>query len=166
MHERQKDGRGFVSDLSRAIGALVALGTLYSLVVDVLNKVALLVTGRFRGMTAEQVSDAAPVAAPLIKVILPDPVAEVIIACIVVGVIVYYVLKWLCQEQWVQEPVQIKECWEEVKWYNPWSWVKAIVCTVKEVLKWVLKVICGWVWVAVIALVVICIVVVLIILLA
>ncbi len=45
-----------------------------------------------------------------------------------------------------------------MKWYNPFSWVVAIVCSIVEVLKWVLKLICGWVEIFVIILVVICIV--------
>lgn len=81
---------------------------------------------------------------PLFKIIfeLPEPVATIILVCVITGTITYLILKEVCEEEWVKEKVKVKECWEEVKWYNPFSWVKAIVCTVKEVLKWVLKQIC------------------------
>lgn len=138
---------------------LVGFLMLYSLVMRVVNRVAVLASGAAGEMTKQEALAATPVAAPGVTIVLPDPLAEVLIACIVLGVITYVVLKWLCHEEWVQEPVQVEECWEEVKWYNPWSWVVAVVCTVKEVLKWVLKQICGWVEVLVSALVIVCIVV-------
>jgi len=117
--------------------------------------------------TAEALSTT-PILAPLIGVSipLPGPLAEAYIVCIVVGVILYIVLKYLCAQEWVQERVQIKECWEEVKWYNPFSWFKALVCTIVEVLKWVLKTICKWTEVFVTILVITCIVITTIIILA
>ena len=67
-------------------------------------------------------------------------------------------LELICSWEWVQEPTQVEECWEEVTWYKPWSWGMAIVCTLVEVLKWVLKQICKWKKVLVIVLVITCII--------
>lgn len=156
----------FTIEVWRLLQLGVAFGALYSLVMHVVNKSYLLLSGAAQEMTMRQVANAAPVAAPGITVTLPDPVAEVVIVCIVLGVITYVVLKYLCKSEWVQETVQVEECWEEVKWYNPFSWFVAIVCTIVEVLKWVLKQICKWVEVVVTILVVACIIVTLIIIFA
>ena len=152
---------GGLIQLWRLAELFVAFTALYSLIAGVLNRIVTLASGAAGEMATRDALAAAPVATPAIgiSIPLPDPVAELVIVCIVLGVITYVVLKWLCHEEWVQETVEVEECWEEVKWYNPWSWVVAIVCTVKEVLKWVLKQICGWVEVLVSVLVVACIVV-------
>jgi|GEM_PF-2186210 len=123
---------------------------LYSLFAEVVNKVAIAFAGAVTAPLAVLVGIAIP---------LPDPIAELVIICIITGVITYVVLRYVCSEQWVQEPVNVRKCWEEITWWNPWSWVKSIVCTVVEVLKWVLKIICAWVEALVIILVVLCIVV-------
>lgn len=138
---------------------LVALGMLYALAAHTVNKAYLLFSGAYKTMTLSQIAAAAPVAAPGIIIPLPDPVAEIVLICIIGGIITYLILAWVCSEEWVQEPVEIEECWEEVEWYKPWEWVVAIVCTVVEVLKWVLKQICEWKEVIVSVLVIICIVV-------
>ena len=62
--------------------------------------------------------------------------------CIITAVILYYILEWVCSQRWVQEETSFEECWEEIVWWNPWSWVKTLVCVVREVTRWVLKVIC------------------------
>ena len=141
---------GVLVDLWRFTQLGVGFYALYSMVAHVASSI---------GALAADQPAARVVGAPGITVTLPDPLAEIIIACIVTGVLTYMLLKYLCQTEWVQEPVEVKKCWEEIKWYNPWSWVKAIVCTVVEVLKWVLKQICGWVEVLVVILVITCIIV-------
>lgn len=151
------------------LAQLVAVFTvLYGAVINVANKVSVLLTGPEAGATLAETLAATPVAAStlLVRIPLPDPLAEFIIFCIVTGIITYFVLKWICGYEWVQEKVKIKECWEEVKWYNPFSWFVAIVCTIVEVLKWVLKWICKWVEVLVVILVITCIVVAILIVLA
>lgn len=133
----------------------------YTWLATQVNRLSVLFSGDAAGMTSADALSATPVMAPIlgIKIPLPDPLAEAIIVCIVTGVILYVVLKYICSQEWVQEEVEIKECWEEIKWYNPWSWVKAIVCTIVEVLQWVLKTICKWTEVFVTALVVLCIII-------
>ena len=150
----------------RLMKEIVALGMLYSLAAHAINKAYLLFSGAYETMTLNQVAAAAPVLWVGITIPLPDPVAEILLICIIGGIITYLILAWVCSEEWVQEPVEIEECWEEVKWYNPFSWVKAIVCTVVEVLKWVLKQVCGWKEILVTILVVTCVVVGLIIVFA
>jgi hypothetical protein len=151
--------RELVTGVWRLTQLSVALGVLYSLVIQVANEATTLLAGTSGQASAHAHLTAAPVASPLIRVVwdLPDPLAEVIIVCIVTGVVTYFVLSWVCSRQWVQEKVSVEKCWEEVRWYNPFSWFSAIVCTVVEVLKWVLKLICGWTWVAVLGLVITCI---------
>lgn len=169
MHEIQRRvTRRFMADVWRLAQAGVALGALYSLVAHVVNMAYLLFTGGAEGLTVRQIAAAEPVWSAFIRIIVtvPDPIAEVVILCIVLGVITYVLLKYVCESEWVQETVEVEECWEEVKWYNPWSWVKAIVCTIVEVVKWVLKQICKWVKVVVTVLVIACIVVTLIIIFA
>ena len=148
-----------IIDVWRFLQLTVALGSLYTLLMRVINKGYLLFSGAAKDMTTSQIVSAQPVAAPGITIGLPNPIAEAAIVCIVVGVITYIALKFVCKSVWVQEPVQVKKCWEEVKWYNPFSWVVAIVCTIVEVLKWVLKQICNWVEVLVTVLVIACIVI-------
>ena len=153
----------FIIDIWRILQLTIALGSLYTLLMHVIYRGYLLFSGATKEMTMSQIASAQPVAAPGITIGLPDPIAEVVILCIVLGVITYIVLKYVCESEWVQEPVQVEECWEEVKWYNPFSWFVAIVCTIVEVLKWVLKQICKWVEVVVTVLVIACIAITLII---
>ena len=85
-----------------------------------------------------------------------------ILLCIAAGVITYAILKLVCDEEWVQEEVDFKECWEEIKWYNPFSWVYAVVCTIVKALVWVAKIICKYKEVVVTILVLACIVTVIV----
>jgi len=168
--ERKKPSleRRAIIELWRLAQLFVVFSTLYSLIAEVVNKAAVLIEGVPVGMTAAAALAADPLVEPFIKIVipLPDPLAELIIACIVIGVLTYIVLKWVCESQWVRETVEIEECWEEVKWYNPFSWFVAIVCTIVEVVKWVLKQICGWVEALVIVLVILCIVISIIVVVA
>lgn len=155
-----------VTDVWRILQLTVALGSLYTMIVHVIHKAYLLFSGAVKDMTMSEVVSSQPVAAPGITIGLPDPIAELIIFCIIMGTLTYIVLKYVCETEWVQERVKIKECWEEVKWYNPFSWFVAIVCTFVEVLKWVLKQICKWIEVIVTVLVIACIAITLIIIFA
>lgn len=153
--------RRFVIEAWRLAVLVTAFAALISFVADVIHKLSVLFTGPPSGMTGLEALVAAPAVARIVGVAipLPYPLAELIIACIVTGVLTYIVLKWVCESQWVQEIVEVEECWEEVRWYNPFSWFVAIVCTVVEVLKWVLKQICGWIEILIVILVVTCILV-------
>jgi len=165
--DQQNTGRHFVTDLWRLVQLFVALWLLYSLAVHTLWLASQVVSGQAKALGAGGLAAAGPVAGAIgIKIPLPGPLAELIITCIVVGVITYVVLKWLCQSQWVQQPVNVRKCWEEVQWWNPFSWFVAIVCTVVQVLKWVLQQICSWVAVLVTILVIICIVISIIVVVA
>ncbi|MEN8134252.1 MAG: hypothetical protein ABFS18_01780 [Thermodesulfobacteriota bacterium] len=163
METKQCCKTGTIKGLGRQVFRLLleiaALGCLYSLSMHVINKLYLLFTGSYKTMTMMQVAAATPVAAPGLTITLPDPVAEILLVCIIGGVLTYAILKYVCSQEWVQEPVQVQECWTEIQWYNPFSWVEAIVCTFVEVLKWVLKQICGYVEVIVTILVIICVIV-------
>lgn len=149
---------------------LVVYALVYSFLIDVVNKAYLLFSGRTREVYLSHFSESNAVANPIIDIGIGIEIAGLpdwlvngvlgVLICIVVGYITYKILKEVCEEKWVQEPVQIKECWEEVQWWNPWSWVVAIVCTVKEVLKWVLKIICSILEILIIIAVILCIVLV------
>lgn len=92
------------------------------------------------------------VAEGTVEVEFPNKVesyVETVLYCFVLALWVYLFLGKVCQEEWVQETVNVKKCWKKIKWYNPWSWVKSIVCTFVEVVKWVLKVFCKNRWLAV-----------------
>ena len=157
--DQHKPGRHFVTDLWRLAQLFVALWLLYSLAAHTLWLASQVITGQAKALGGGALAAAGPAGAISISIPLPGYLAEWIIGCIVLGVITYVVLTWLCQSQWVQQPVNVQQCWEEVQWWNPFSWFVAIVCTVVQVLKWVLQQICKWVEVVVILLVVICIVV-------
>lgn len=145
----------FATEFWQLIQVSTGLFLLYSMIAEIVVNLSTLIGGT----SANQTAAVAPAVGVSVTIPLPDPIAELAVVCIVTGVITYLVLKYLCKEEWVQESVQVEECWEEVKWYNPWSWVKSIVCTVKEVLRWVLKQICRWVEIIVVILVITCIIV-------
>lgn len=159
-------GKKVPSQVVKLAKEIVALGMLYSLIAHTINKTYLLLSGAYKTMTLEQITTDTPIAVPGISITLPDPVVEILFVCIIGGVITSLILQWVCSEEWVQESVKVEKCWEEVKWYNPFSWVVALVCTLVEVLKWVLKQICGWKEVLVTALVIICVAVGIIIIVA
>jgi hypothetical protein len=93
---------------------------------------------------SHQVATGAAAVAPFVVVEIPEPIVAVIISCAVTAVIGWELLKYACEQEWVQEPVDVRECWHEWEWLNPWTWVKVLVCSVKEVLKWVLKEFCKY----------------------
>lgn len=139
----------------------------YTWLANVVNRLYLLFSGEAATMSSAEVLSSTPILKPIVSVGIPLPgyLAEALIACVVMGIILYAILDYICNQEWVQEPVEIEECWEEIKWYNPFSWVKAIFCTIVEVLKWVLKQVCKWKATFVLAMVIICGVVSIIILL-
>lgn len=81
---------------------------------------------------------------------------DLILTCFAIGFITIFALRYICESDWIWGPVDVWGCWEEVTW-NPWSWVKAIVCGFKEIFKWILQKICAWKYVLVTILVVGCI---------
>ncbi|NOR58304.1 MAG: hypothetical protein GQ474_07260 [Sulfurimonas sp.] len=161
-NENNKKGegssRGVLNKIWHLIEASVSLGLLYTLFACVINKFNFLFSGTSLEPSVENMMATQLIAAPIIVIDLPDPLAEIIIICIVVGVATYLSLKYVCSQEWVQESVDIEECWEKTTWYNPWSWVTSIFCTIVEVLQWVLKQICEWVEVLVTLLVISCII--------
>lgn len=126
--------------LWRMVQGLVALTMLYSFIAMVINKAYYLFTGQLGSMTANQVATSAPILQPGLVVTLPDPIAAIIISCIVVGVLTYIVMKQVCGSEWVMEVSHYEDCWEEISW-NPLSWISSIVCTVVTTIKWVIKII-------------------------
>lgn len=147
-----------VTEVWRLAQLVTAFTVLYGAVINVVNMVSGLLAGPEADATIAETLAATLVATPALLVTVPlsGSIAEFFIACIVTGITTYFVWKWICNNEWVQEKVDVEKCWEEVKWYNPFSWFVAIVCTVVEVLKWVLKLICGWVEVLVVVLTLSC----------
>ena len=148
--------RALATQSIRLGSGVSALALLYNLIAHSVNSVAMAISPQ----AGPAGLHGAPVLQPLVELVItvPDAVFWPIVACLAAGFLAYLALEWVCNTQWVQEPVQVEQCWEEVRWYNPLSWVLALVCTVVEVLKWVLKQVCGWKEVVVIILVVICII--------
>ncbi len=171
-----KRHQGFLKDLSHLIQSAIALGFFYDLVAHTLNRVYAASTLAGRALTVVQVDqnhallptiygEPGRIGIELCKAILEpgggvsgDSICVVIVVCLLLAVVAYYILDWVCDKQWVQEPVQIKECWEELVWWKPWTWIWVVVCTVKEIFRWVLKIICRWRKIAIFVLVVVCIV--------
>jgi len=141
------------------IEASVALGMLYSLFGCVINKLNFLVSGTTPLSTTSPEMMVPTLVPSLIEINIPIPypLAEILLICVLMGALTYIVLKTVCSEEWVKEPVDVEECWEEITW-NPFSWIKSLVCTVVEVLKWVLKQICKVVEILVTVLVISCII--------
>ncbi len=156
-------GRDFI----RLVQLLVAFQALYALVEHVVGRFVQSRGGELEG--GHTVSNAIafvrfPVRPHWIRPppnYVPSPWEQLvgdILLCVIAGVITYAILKLVCDEEWVQEEVDFKECWEEVKWYNPFSWGYALVCTLVKALVWVAKIICKYKEVIVTVLVLVCIV--------
>jgi hypothetical protein len=62
--------------------------------------------------------------------------------CAVAAMIFVNFVTSVCEQEWVKEKVKVKRCWKTVKWYNPWSWVKALFCIFYEVLKEIMREVC------------------------
>jgi len=163
-------GRRLLRNVVRFVQLAIALAVPYSLVVHILNGYYLLFTGRAKGMTPDELMHAHPVAVPILNVddgfkicgtIIPHEICAVIVVCVFLGVITGYVLQYLCQQKWVQEPEHFEECWDcDCDWWNALCWlacgIGGVLCTIIEVIRWVLRWICGWVWYVVLILVVVC----------
>ena len=146
---RGQEGSGVFWDFVHAVQGLVALAFLWDLTAHAINEVSTLVGGSatavpMTGIGIEWVTEC-------------GWVCDVILLCIVTGVITYAILKLVCWTEWVQQEVSWQECWNEFKWYNPWSWVKVLVCVTKTAIQWVLQQICKWITVIVVVEVVTCI---------
>ena len=96
---------------------------------------------------------------------VPDPVIDLILTCVVLGIVTYMVLAWVCSSEWIKKKKKVKDCFKKKKWYNPFDWVRVLVCVFKWVVVKVLQTICGWKEVIVAALVIACVVVGLMVLL-
>jgi hypothetical protein len=70
------------------------------------------------------------------------PYLGLLAACAVAALILVAFVDYVCEQDWVKEKVEFKMCWKSVKWYNPWSWVKAFFCFVWEIIKQILREIC------------------------
>ena len=165
-HAKQKaqDQPSFVRDVWQLTQGVSVLWLLVSFAVSAFGSAYMLAT---RGVGAARQSMLAHGAGAIgVVVTLPDPVAEILIACILVGVLTYIGLSYVCESEWVQETVRYEDCWKEKDWWNPFHWVWVLVCVVKETVKWVLKQICGWKEIFAIVLTLVCIAVVLIVVFA
>jgi hypothetical protein len=147
---RGQEGTGVVSDVIHVVQGIVALAFLWDFTLHAVNEVSTLVAG-----------SATPL--PMVGAlglgvsVTCGWICDVILLCVVTGVITYAVLKLVCWTEWVQQPISWQECWDEFTWYNPWSWVKTLVCVTKTALQWVLQQICKWVEVIVVVEVITCI---------
>jgi hypothetical protein len=146
---------GFGTQVWRLLQTLTALGFLYELIAITANHLN------------EAFSDGGGQILPLWLNTDPfgtctafgiDPaVCGGLATCFTVTVVTLVLLGLLCEEEWVQETVDVKKCWEEISW-NPWGWVKALVCTFVEVTRWVLKLVCEIKWALVITVAIVCVV--------
>jgi hypothetical protein len=155
IHEDQQGGRGQEGsgvfwDFIHAVQGLVALAFLWDLTVHAVNEVSTLFAGA---------ATAIPMTGAVGLVVSWGCgwFCDVILLCIVTGVITYSIFKLVCWTEWVQQQVSWRECWEEFRWYNPWSWVKVLVCVTKTAIQWVLQQICRWIEVIVVVEAVTCI---------
>jgi len=154
----------FFQELWQASQGVVVLGVLAGFAAHVVGGVSMLLSrGQVAGQTVAPV--AGTVAAPgeiIIQtppITLGDPIVDVILACIVTGIVVYTLLVAVCSSEWVKKKKKIKDCWHKKKWYNPFDWVRILVCVVKWVVRKILEVICKWKEIITIVLTIACIVV-------
>lgn len=140
----------FSYEFTQALVGIGALGLVYNVIAHSVNSVYGVFT---KGVTALP---------ELFSLSLsPSFLGDYLLACLAIGFVTYIVLVLICSSQWVQEPVEVEECWKEKDWWNPFHWIWVIVCTIKEVLKWVLKWVCKWKEVLITVAVIVCIVAVL-----
>ena len=62
--------------------------------------------------------------------------------CVLAAIILGYIFHWVCSFEWVQKPIEVKECWRDAKSWNPASWIGPLVCTINESLRAVLQLLC------------------------
>lgn len=132
---KQKNGlSSFSHEFTQALSGLGGVALVYNLVAHAVNSVS------------NAVSDNAEPLLEMFSTALAAPsfLGDLILVCVATGFVTYILLVLICSQEWVQETVEVEECWKKKKWWNPFHWVWAIVCTIKEVLKWVLKRICEW----------------------
>lgn len=135
----------FRKNLSELAQSLFGLGLLYAFIGGIINHA-------YKAFTGDINTTLVPMSAEIKFDFCKEQVLEwgdvmgticgVFVVCTITVFLIWLILEWICNREWVQEDVEIEECWEEITWYNPWTWVKSIVCTTKEVLKWILKLIC------------------------
>jgi hypothetical protein len=147
---RGQEGTGVFWDFIHVAQGIVALAFLWDFTLHAVNEVSTLLTG---SATVLPMIGALGLGVS----ITCGWFCDVILVCIVTGVITYAVFKLVCWTEWVQEEISWRECWNEFRWYNPWSWVKTLVCVTKTALQWVLKQICKWIETIVVVLVITCI---------
>ena len=122
----------FQKTFVQALEAFGAVAVAYNLVATAANDLL--------GIVSEGASPL-PV---LFSITPPGFAGDLLLACLALGFVTYLVLVFVCAREWVQEAVDVEECWKEKDWWNPFHWVWVFVCVVKEVLRWVLKLICRW----------------------
>lgn len=152
----QMKEESFKDVFSQFLQGSVGMIFLYTLLINFLNETVTLIlalTDKSFELTKTEAAANSPVLPPLVTVNITEPYTVCILSTIIIGVITYYVLKWLCSFEWVKKRIDIKSCWKEVKWYNPFSWFKALVCTFVHIFIWILQKICKWAWVLVTSLV-------------
>jgi hypothetical protein len=144
--KRKSEFSLFVKSVSEIIQASIIFGFLYGYIADVVDHARVILGGSATDHMSQSVQRG--IGVKICSAVLQEGSdifripCGLLIVCVVTAVILYYILEWVCNQRWVQEETSFKECWEEIVWWNPWSWVKTLVCVVKEVTRWVLKVVC------------------------
>lgn len=166
QHRQRHDPVGLPTQLWRIAKGILALSFLYDLLARPINHLDMLIAGG--DATEDEIVEGGELLPQLYTLDLDfahglcdyftsPEICAVIRVCVVAGVLTLIIFEWICRQEWVQEEVEIEECWEEVVWYNPWSWGKAIVCSVVEIVKWVLKQICEWRKTIIVVAIIVCI---------
>lgn len=150
MTDAEKQGATFSEEFVQVLEGLGAVAVGYNLAAHAFNSVvgALSSAGE----------------ATVLPVLFSVPIhgagilGDLILSCFAVGFITIFVWRYICELDWIWGPVDVWSCWKEVKWYNPFSWVKAIVCGFVQIFKWILQLICKWKYVLVTVAVTACVI--------
>jgi hypothetical protein len=155
---RAEEGYGIGWDLVHLGQGLIALSLVWDLAAHAVNEIARLAldTGLLPLIGLLDAIGNAIIRPGFCEVSASPLLCLVFQQCIVTGFITYTVVKLVCWTEWVKEEIHWTVCWEEFVWYNPWSWVKTLVCVIKTAIRWVLKTICKWIEYVVLVPVIVC----------
>jgi hypothetical protein len=152
LNDAEEQHEPFLHELWHAVQGVVVLGMAVGFAAHVVSMAMLAGNKQAGALAPSGIIVTTPPIAP------GDPIIDVILVCIVTGIVVYLLLVAVCQSEWVKKKTKIKDCFRKRKWYNPFDWVRILVCVVKWVVRRVLQKICSWKEVLVIVLTVACII--------
>lgn len=154
--ERRKDeGYGFWWDLVHIGQGLFGLSLLWDLFAGTINQVSTLALGT---QYLPMVWNFIVWEEGLCEIIIGPEICGVLKGCFYIAGLAYLTTKLLCWTEWVKEEIKWEDCWDEISWKNPWSWIKTVVCVTKTIIRWVLKQLCDYIDIFVVVFVVVCII--------